>query len=163
MTDRPIPGPRDIIRIEDRLAAMDVITRYTHLYDAGVANGLGELFTEDAVMETVPQPSMPVPGYPFPALGRGAIVEALCGFQATFADVRRRHLADAPTLTLVDDDRLHSVASFAVIHSAAGASTEIVGAGCYEDEIVRESDGHWRIHHRVVHRDRRGPQVERYY
>jgi hypothetical protein len=163
MTDRPIPGPRSIISVEDRLAAMDIVTRYTHLYDAGVTSGLGELFTEDAVMETAPQPAIPVPGYPFPARGRVAIVEALSGFQGAFADVRRHHLADAPTLTLLDDDRLRSVASFAVIHSAAGASTEIVGAGWYEDEIVRETDGQWRIRHRVVHRDRRGAQVDRYY
>ena len=157
------PGPRAPIPVQDRLEAADLITRYTHLYDAGVVEGLGDLFTRDAVMETAPQPAVPVPGYPFPAHGREAIVAALAGFQKIFATVRRRHLADAPSLTPVSAGRLHSVAWFAVIHSAPGASTEIVGAGAYEDELVRDTDGTWRIAHRVVHRDRRGPQVERFY
>ena len=93
------PGPRAPIPVQDRLEAADLITRYTHLYDAGVVEGLGDLFTRDAVMETAPQPAVPVPGYPFPAHGREAIVAALAGFQEIFATVRRRHLADAPSLT----------------------------------------------------------------
>lgn len=163
MTDRPVPGSRSAIPVEDRLAVMELISRYPHLYDAGVTEGLGDLFADDAVMETSPQPAVPPPGYPFPAHGRDAVVAALSGFQEVFLEVRRRHLADSPSLTRIDDDIIAAVTYFAVIHSATGASTEIVGAGCYEDVVRRGSDGVWRISQRTVHRDRRGPQVTTYY
>jgi hypothetical protein len=163
VTTRPVPGPRSTIPVEDRLAVMELISRYPHLYDAGVADGLGDLFAEDAVMETTPQPAQPPAGYPFPARGREAVVAALTGFQDVFIEVRRRHLTDSPSLTRVADDEIRAVTYFAVIHTATGASTEIVGAGCYEDVVRRGADGVWRISHRTVHRDRRGPQVTTYY
>jgi hypothetical protein len=154
MTDtaQPFPGPRGFIPTDDRLAVIDLISRYSHIFDARAPEGLDDLFCADAIVDHNPAPA---PGSAFPARGRDAIVKAITEVRDAQPAIRRRHMVNPPSLTFKDKDAIGSITWFVLVLTAPGAPSFIHVAGIYEDQIVRESDGLWRFKHRVIHRDQR--------
>jgi uncharacterized protein (TIGR02246 family) len=120
---------------EDRDAIRDVVARYCHNIDAGDADGVAALFTEDGVFD---------PGYPGfePLEGRDAIRALVGGLTAGTVHHMVTDLAYD-----VDGDRATGIATFIVT-----AGTAIVTVGRYHDELARVA-GAWRFVRRVAHSD----------
>jgi uncharacterized protein (TIGR02246 family) len=120
---------------EDRDAIRDVVARYCHNIDAGDADGVATLFTDDGMFD---------PGYPGfdPLEGRDAIRALVNGLTAgTVHHMVTDHAYD------VDGDRATGTATFIVT-----AGTAIVTVGRYDDELARVG-GEWRFVRRVAHSD----------
>jgi hypothetical protein len=140
------------------LAVQQVVNGYSFYYDREDFDSLAEIFTEDASLDTVP--TLKVEGYPLPAYGRAAVIDALRQRGEYFDVLRRRHAAMTHFVSEYTGEWLRSHAYLIVIMTAVGASPEMVQVGEYEDEMRLGTDGRWRIASRRVHKDRRGPAID---
>jgi uncharacterized protein (TIGR02246 family) len=120
---------------EDRDAIRDVAARYCHNFDAGDADGVAGLFTEDGMFD---------PGFAgfVPLESR----EAIRAFVGGLTPGTVHHMVTDLAYD-VDGDRATGIASFIVT-----AGTAIVTVGRYHDELTR-IDGAWRIVRRVAESD----------
>jgi SnoaL-like domain len=125
--------------------------RYAQIVDGGGAVGLGECFTEDAVFDSVPH--LNTPDFLFPVRGREEIVAAIHERQLHWHPLRRVHMIT--NLVPLDEEpgRIRTLAAMVVLHTSPGSAPEVKMMGSYENEMVRESDGIWRIAHCIVHRE----------
>jgi uncharacterized protein (TIGR02246 family) len=117
---------------EDRIAIRDLLARYCHNFDAGDADGVAELFTDDGVFDPG------APGFD-PLEGR----EVIRGFVGTMPAGMVHHMT-TDTAYDVSGDVATGTASFFVV--AKGA---LVTTGRYHDDLARV-DGAWRIQRRVA-------------
>jgi hypothetical protein len=133
----------------------NVLNRYTYLYDYGNAEQLGHVFTGDATLDTNP------PGLRegLPVTGLENIIEFLGSRYDANELFQRRHVITNLYISEYTADRLRSHVYLHVTKSIPGtfAAPDLVLAGEYEDVMVRNADGCWRIRERLVHEDRMGP------
>ncbi|MHA6620890.1 nuclear transport factor 2 family protein [Pseudonocardia sp. DLS-67] len=131
-TDRPDPAT-------DRLLVAERIARYGWAYDERDREALAECFTPAGVWEGL------IMGHDRvgPAEGREAIVDFLVAFWEQQGD-QRRHVF---TNVVVDElAPAHASAhAYIVLTAASGGVMNPVSTGPYRFELVRESDGIWRI------------------
>ena len=133
----------------------NVLSRYTHLYDYGNTDELGHVFTDDATLDTNP------PGLRegLPVAGLENIIEFLGGRYDANDLFQRRHVLTNLYISEYSADRLRSHVYLHVTKSIPGtvAAPDLVLSGEYEDLMVRNAEGCWRIRERLVHEDRLGP------
>jgi hypothetical protein len=115
----------------------NVIGLFVHLLDDGRFDGLGQLLTEDAVLE--------VSGYTI--TGRDKVVRAAARSQPSRAG---RHFVGSPVISLKDEDHALSWTDMMVVLPAV-SGFEITYIGRYYDQFLRNiGDGRWRIFYRAL-------------
>ena len=134
--------------VEDRLEILDLLGRYAHAYDSGDRTALEQLFTEDAELRIVGD----VGQVPATMTGRGAIADGLIGKWTTIKPEQRRHVATNLVVLEQTDDTAHAASYFVLVATSGGPPT-VLSTGRYEDELVKEPDGRWRIRLRVAQPD----------
>jgi hypothetical protein len=123
----------------DRLLIAERIARYGWSYDERDRDGLGECFTADGVWEGQIMGTQAVG----PFTGRAAIVEFLTGFWDEQAD-QRRHVFTNVVVDRLDGDHA-SAQAYLQLLASADARTGTETAGPYRFDVVRDSDGVWRL------------------
>lgn len=112
-----------------------VIALYSQLVDDKRFDEWGELFTTDAVFEARGNR----------IVGRSSIVGTIGPMMAPAVT---KHLAGAPVIDLLDDDRARAWTDLATfVRGEGGVSVATIGR--YYDELRRE-DGRWRLSARVL-------------
>jgi len=142
---------------EGWLGAFALVQRYAWMLDAGESASLGDLFTQDAVFDSLPSRERSE-HFPFPAEGREAIVAALVARQAHWDSLFQRIHAIA-NFAVRDylADTVHTSTQLLEIHTARNrpGESKIALTGQYDDTIVLGGDGFWRFSRRslVRHND----------
>jgi uncharacterized protein (TIGR02118 family) len=128
---------RDVRRLADKDAIVDLVHRYSHCVDHKLHDELALLFTEDCLVDYGP-------GLAPPTRGRSAL-RALFGGDGFLAT--SHHNANV-LVSFESDDRARVLTSVYAWHrSAKGATPQIWG--CYHDLAVRTPDG-WRLAERQL-------------
>lgn len=114
----------------------NAIAAYTHALDAGRADVVSELFTEDGVAEIAGQGTFE---------GRDAIRK---GYEAFAPQAPQLHLVGNTILTSPPGDEVTASSSLVFfLRGEAGWAPLLVGS--YEDTLVR-ADGGWKFRKRVT-------------
>ena len=149
-------GPRIQVPADVWIQVNDAVARYSHLLDAGRYDLLAELFTEHAVFDTDPHPADAPADYPFPAHGRDATIAALRSIRSRWEGIRSRHTTSNVTVVEFQGRRLRALTAFSTLHTRAGALPKVHSAGHYDDVMVLDETGVWKISDRTVCGDRVG-------
>jgi uncharacterized protein (TIGR02246 family) len=120
--------------VVDRVAILDLYSRYCFAIDASDAAAFGSCFLPDGVFDVVDR-------------GRFAGREAIENMISSSAEGRPRHMYMNPWIKQIDGDSATATAYFLVLNPANG---ENMGYGHYEDDLVRDTDGAWRWRTRQV-------------
>ena len=143
--------------IEDRLAMLDVLARYSFAWDFADKNAFAELFTEDAVWEAYGfQADEPWQSYH----GRDSILGFLDANHARYPDRKSAH-HQSGLMVLEKSDSTARTQNMVII-TAQGRSQprpDIVASGVYYDTWTKTSEG-WRIDHRILRIDGPAPPTE---
>ena len=129
----------------DRLAILDLESRYAMTWDLADCDGWAGLFTADGVFELTPAE---------PPMNRFEGHEALAGFCRTITGIYRGvHVMGAPALTISGDEASGYVAFQWIGISAPGRSMQEhrQTSGYYHVRYRRCEDGQWRIARRNEH------------
>lgn len=153
----------DVAALEDRLKILELPGRWMHVVDRSDADGMAEMFTDDAVWETR---GYNIRGLPPVMKGRQ---ELEAGFISRFRRMprigpkeerqrkkggdRRRHYM---TNVVVEEqtETTARVSSYVLVTSATDQALTIALAGLYEDELVKGEEGNWQFARRVLTPDR---------
>jgi 3-phenylpropionate/cinnamic acid dioxygenase small subunit len=130
---------------DDRLAIIDLLSRYGHTYDEGRVEALGELFTEDGEFEIRGR----IGGMPSVLRGRAEIVRHMTARRQATLPAQRRHV----TTNLVVDDAgsgRASAACYLLLGSTADGTLQLPVSGRYVDDLEKGEDGRWRFRRRVL-------------
>jgi 3-phenylpropionate/cinnamic acid dioxygenase small subunit len=144
------------MNFEDWLAVNNTLSRYAEILDSGDLEGLGDLFTDDAVFEDFPRQERSA-SYGFPGHGREGVVAALqkgLDYWLEGHGIRRTHLVANIRAKEVDPTSIEVTSQWLVIYFAADGSKrpEIRRTGHYEDVLVKSDDGRWRFKQRHSYR-----------
>lgn len=134
--------PMGTLTAIDRLDAIDVVNRCSHVVDGDDPDLLHRVMTDDAVVEVTGEPTL---------TGRDAVAGRLWPSDGQPSAGVRRHVRN----TIVVDaaaDRIVARSYFLITTSPPEGKPTLVASGTYEDEIVRAVDG-WRITHRTARPD----------
>lgn len=142
--------PSDVL-----VQVQNVLSRYTYLYDYGGVEGLVQVFTPDASIDTNPpglRAGLPLTGVDKIIAFLGERFEINTLFQ-------RRHMITNVYVSEYTPQRLRSHCYLHVTKSIPGTVTapDLVLSGEYEDVMVLNEQGQWRIKERRVHESRIGP------
>jgi uncharacterized protein (TIGR02246 family) len=118
------PGSFDVV---DRLAIEDLYARYSHAYDAGDAEQVVALFTDDGEFMRAGAP---------PVRGRAALSEMVAASAARA--LRTRHLVMSVLITPERDGDTATGTAFVQVVRPGGDSIQVLALGRYEDLFVRE-------------------------
>ena len=128
--------------VDDRLAILDVISRWSHAADEGDIAAFDRIVGENA--------SLDVRGDV--VTGRASIAEVAC--QAPAGHQLRRHLRNSVFDDL--DDLRATVRSYYLLTAAVdGGRPTPLATGVYVDELTKTTEG-WRIDRRTVRPDVEG-------
>jgi hypothetical protein len=137
------------VSVEDRLAILEIITRYSFCWDERETDAFAELFAEDAVFQTDPEaPNGPV----IRNVGREAIREWARGRHASH-DLSKNQARHIQTGTLFDEltpDR--ATTRTMLLITRFGPELGDFGTGVYYDEWVKTAEG-WRFASRTLRHD----------
>ncbi len=141
--------------IEDRLAILEVIARYSYAYDARDAEGFAQLFTDDAVWE------MFVSGATEPQVrleSRGAIRHwAEQNYQGRIAGVYSRHYQSGVLFDELTAETARTRTMVLVTHqNATDTAPRPTLSGVYDDQWHKTQDG-WRLVCRTLRHDQSTP------
>ena len=147
--------------IEDREAILKTLHAYAYTIDFGRdVREYTDLYTEDAVFDSVPAPEPrgasnwgPVARGRAPVVGRAALEKWIVNEwqmreKLMAAGHYRIHEMNEPDITL-DGDRAMVHSYFQTTDNDNGR-IYIVSIGVYQDQFVRSPDGRWRIKERVL-------------
>jgi ketosteroid isomerase-like protein len=147
--------------IEDREAILKTMHAYAYTIDFGrEVHEYTDLYTEDAVFDSVPSPAPrgasewgPVARGRAPVVGREALEKWIVNEwqmreKLMSAGHYRIHEMNEPDIT-IDGDRAMVHSYFQTTDNDNGR-IYIVSIGVYQDQFVRSPDGRWRIKERVL-------------
>ncbi len=117
---------------EDTIALHQLLARYGHLVDDGRSADLGQIYTEDVILDATAF------GNPV----RHGLAEVVRSYEASAHPVAH-HVTNVDAWT--DDDGTVRLRSTAISLLAGG----LCGSGTYDDVVVRTDDG-WRIARRAI-------------
>lgn len=120
----------DLHEISDRLEITDLITRYTRLVDTGRWDDLGEVFTDDAVLD------YSAPGGPV-----GGLAEAIPFIANLTGFAKWQHLIGQVEIELLGDSARATAYFTNPMVDKTGKLWEV--GGYYHHDLVRTPDG-WR-------------------
>lgn len=130
---------------DDRLAIIDLLSRYGHTYDEGDIVALGDLFTEDGEFEIRGR----IGGMPSVLRGRDEIVARMAARREATQPAQRRHL----TANLVVDETgsgRATTACYLLLGSTTDGALRLPVTGRYVDDLEKGRDGRWRFRRRVL-------------
>lgn len=130
-----------------RQAVSELLSRAAYGYDERDTDMLADCFSETAVMTIRIAGGDPLG----PFEGREAIMGLMTGTMAQQSDVRR-HVISNVFFAQAAADRADVVSNLTLLATENGA-IELVSAGIYRDQVVREGD-RWRIARRHLDLDR---------
>lgn len=143
------------MNFDDWLAINNTLSRYAEILDSGDLEGLGDLFTDDAVFEDFPRQE-PSESYAFPGRGRDGVVTAL---QTSLSWLKKRGIQRAHLLANVRANEIDPITIevksqwFVIYFSADGSEKpEIRRTGHYEDVLLKCDDDRWRFKQRRSYR-----------
>lgn len=140
MTDVPVTlPPVDVQTIADQLAIQSLLARYAFGWDSRDYELVASLFCEDAVIDYDSLPPI--------TNGFAGFLEISSGVLAHL--VSTQHFI-ANIDVVVDGDRATSTAYVQATHVAEDGR-KFVGAGRYDDQLVRTTEG-WKINARTFRR-----------
>ena len=136
------------MQIEDRLALLEQIARYSYAWDEQDLDGYVALFIEDGVFEVDPE----LPGGPsVHCHGHEAIREwAAARMAARSPDVQVRHHQSGSIFDELGAD--HARTRTMLLTSRVGPGGEPPSSGVYYDEWQRTPEG-WRFARRTLRHD----------
>ena len=143
--------------LEDKLAIQEVIAQYSYTYDAQDAEGFAALFTEDAVWELFAAGAI----HPTIRLESRA---AIHGWAMQRLHERRRrfisrHYQSSTMFETLTAESARTRTMLLVTHQdVTEASPRLTASGVYHDEWRKTPEG-WRLVHRRLHHDTRGPFI----
>lgn len=128
---------RRITALEDRLAIYELVAAYGPAADAGQADAVADIWTDDGVYE--------IPGFEIDA-GRIGVRDLICSdFHQELIARGAAHVLSMPTVQLEDD---HAVATgYAQVIVADGDGFRVYRTVATRWEFRREAHG-WRCSHR---------------
>lgn len=131
---------------DTHIAVSNTLYTYGHCYDSGDWDGLRDVFTEDAVFNIGGQVG------PMPRVmeGADAIVSAFRARRESIYPTQRRHICTNLVVQDGESDDECTATSYLLTASTSHGIIGLQVAGRYDDVVVRESDGKWRIKLRVV-------------
>lgn len=151
----PVPAGAASLPPEDRIALLDLISRYSHQWDGRDAAGWVDLFTENAVIQASFRGKF--------AWKYGSNEERrkfIDGFYANAEKVgilQSRHFQTNTLFTPQDDGTVHADTMFAVTFQHKGEPTpRLSNTGIYSDHFVRTKDG-WKFQLRDILVDQEPP------
>jgi hypothetical protein len=126
----------------DRSLILDTLSSYAWGYDEGNFDMLADTFTADG--STGGKVAGTDIGWG-PMVGREEIVAILSSIRASQTE-QRRHTVHTPRFEVLTDNTA-TVACYTVIFGSSSGTTRIVTSGWYRADLVKESDGVWRMRH----------------
>ncbi|GEL17244.1 nuclear transport factor 2 family protein [Pseudonocardia asaccharolytica] len=120
------------ISAEDRQLIIELLARYSWAFDAGDADGVATLFTENGVFH----------GSSGPIEGRSALREFVKRAKANAAECSMQHWVGNTVLTRTEGNAVRARSYLTVV--LVGEHAEVRAAGEYDDLLVKES-GEWRF------------------
>ncbi|MFN0028540.1 MAG: nuclear transport factor 2 family protein [Acidimicrobiales bacterium] len=139
VTVAPQTADTDPARTADRLMIAERIARYGWGYDERDRALLADCFTADGVWEGSVMGGDPVG----PFVGRDAVADFLAEFWAIQTD-QRRHVFTNVVVESIAGDRAVAHA-YLILTASAEATMNVVTNGPYRFELLRETDGVWRM------------------
>jgi len=142
----PVPGSTahlDAGLLADRAAIHDLVAGYSHCYDSGDFEALGQLFTEDASLTFTPQPE----GFPPSVTTRARIVVAMGALYRHSNEARgahQRHLTSNVVITRIDATTAEVRSLLAVTFAFDDGRFELGRTGAYTDLLEKDGE-RWRI------------------
>jgi 3-phenylpropionate/cinnamic acid dioxygenase small subunit len=139
----PLLRPRVALRADHRFEIEDLYTAYANTLDEANYKGWCEFFVDDALYRIVPRENyardLPIAIMHCESKGmiqdRAYAVEELNMVQPR----QLRHFVSCLTIESAEGDRIKSGANFLVVQTLFEEMTQIVMAGRYVDEIVRQN------------------------
>jgi 3-phenylpropionate/cinnamic acid dioxygenase small subunit len=128
----------------DHTAILNTLSKWAHGYDTPDLTAMAECFTKDAELTM--------------RIADGDLIGPFSGIDAVmklFTDSlegqndQRRHLT-TNTYVVEEDDTSATVRSVLTLLAIAEGKLTVLSSGTYEDRMVREADGGWRIAHRHI-------------
>jgi hypothetical protein len=122
------------IQFRDYLAICNAKAQYCRCLDTKDWAGFGDVFTEDAVMDTTASGGVRVEG-------RATLLDFV---RKSLTDTKTAHHVHSPEITLADADTADVIWAMQdrVIWSE---ERKLTGYGHYRERYVRGGDGRWRI------------------
>lgn len=124
---------------EDRWLIIEALNSYAWGYDSNDMDMFGNSFTKDAVY-TIELANGTVLD---PVVGRNTIVDTYGAARKADTDQKRHRISNVVFLKL--EESYAKVMSSVLVTSAENSQLKFVTSGKYIDELVKESDGAWRI------------------
>ncbi len=139
-------APSGPTAVSDRLAILNLIHFYSHVFDGLHTERFGEFFTEDATFLVVPAGAAPSSPPQTMGIGRKAIVATVSARHAMFREqgVQRRHFLTNPVVWDQSDSHARVAVYLQLRTSTRGGPSVIVGTGRYEGRAVKTAEG-WRM------------------
>ncbi|MDA8269585.1 MAG: nuclear transport factor 2 family protein [Actinomycetota bacterium] len=128
----------------DHSAILNTLGKWAYGYDTPDMTAMAECFTKDAELTMT--------------IGGGDLIGPFSGIDNVmklFTDSlegqndQRRHLT-VNTYVADEDDTSATVRSVLTLLAIADGTLTVLSSGTYEDRVVRESDGEWRIAKRHI-------------
>lgn len=137
-----VTTPRPV-SVEDRLAAIDLVTRYFRLVDHGRAGEVAALFARDGTITFAPP--APNPG----TIAGPDIAPAMAARQA-LTHVTTRHVLTNMTVSHLEAGRLHVSSLLTLFRSDdESRSCEVASVADIED-VLAGGTGQWQIKSRLI-------------
>jgi 3-phenylpropionate/cinnamic acid dioxygenase small subunit len=151
-----------LARLEDERSILDTLYQYSHCIDYGLEEQWVDCFTEDAVWESRRSPEAALgvlgrPGQAWVVRGRVELAKFIASHTRA-PEAWHKHMLCEPRVD-IDGDRAQVDSYFARIDLHPTGSF-IRAFGRYRDELVRSSDGRWRLSHRIAEIDGTHPVAE---
>lgn len=125
----------------------DLENRYIRSIDDDRLEDWPDFFTEDATYEIVPRENvrLGVPAGVMHCFGKPMIRDRVVALRNAnlFEAQTYRHFVSGHEIISRVGDRVFSRSNYLVIRTLSDATADVFSVGCYEDEIVRTSEG-WR-------------------
>jgi 3-phenylpropionate/cinnamic acid dioxygenase small subunit len=135
--------------LEDERAILSVLYRYSQAIDEMTLEAKAEwvdLFTEDGVFAWKPGPT---DDWVFRLEGRAALTDFMAGIGFAEPDQHENHLTVNPRVVSIESDRATALSYYVVLRGSSD-DVWVNTTGRYTDELVRSSDGRWRIRERLA-------------
>lgn len=131
--------------LRDERDILDTLHRYTHAFDYGRGDDLADCFTSNGVFEA--RGNIPgAPPTPFRLVGREELRAHLDERMGVWRS-QHKHIQTNARIT-VRGDAATVLSYYMGLHADEGAR-QLGTFGRYEDTLVRDADGRWRIQTKV--------------
>jgi len=127
-----------------------LLTRYAWANDSHDYEAMGLCFTSDATVDS----EQTYPGMiDLPVSGRERVVEWIVSAHKLRPGWIRRHVLTNVNILEYGGNTARVRTYYTAVNTPPDAGAVVTHTGYYEDTVVREADGQWKISRRVPHRD----------